>query len=79
MTWSTLGKPAQFYEIKYGVEKETLDRSLETDRMGVIFQNIDTSRRWYFQITPMFGTERDKSHGSPSEIYDWMAPLDPNQ
>ena len=75
MSWSILGKPATLFEVKYGTVKEELDQVLETDRMAVIFQNIDVSKRRYFQITPLFGTE--KSHGAASDIYDWVIPFDP--
>jgi hypothetical protein len=53
MSWSTLGKPASFFEVKYGTTKENLDKTLETDRMAVIFQNIDMTKKRFFQITPL--------------------------
>jgi hypothetical protein len=53
MSWSVIGKPASFFEIKYGTGIETLDQILETDRKAVIFHNIDTTKQRFFQITPL--------------------------
>jgi hypothetical protein len=72
MSWSVSGKPASLFEVKYGTEKETLDKTIEVDRTEIIFTNIDTTKQRFFQITPLYGTE--KTHGAASDIYDWIGP-----
>jgi hypothetical protein len=73
MSWSVLGKQASFFEVKYGLVEEALDNTIEVNRTEIIFQNIDTTKPWFFQITPLFGTER--THGAASDIYKRVSPI----
>jgi len=73
VSWGLIGSSVDAYEIVYGLDKDLLDQTIESTTMGLLLENMDTSKVYYFQITPLLGEM--KEHGAPTEIYVYRPPL----
>lgn len=54
--WSVIGAPVDDFTVKYGLSAESLDQSIDVDKPEIVFQNINPSLEYYFQILPLFST-----------------------
>ena len=73
VSWELDGIPANAYKIVYGLDKDLLDQTIESIVPELLFTNLDTSKEYYFQITPLLGEM--KEHGAPTEIYVYRPPV----
>jgi len=73
MSRSLEGEAVSGFEVEYGLEQDTLDQKVDTTGMQLLFTQLDLSKVYYFQITPLLGVAQE--HGAPTDIYVYQPPV----
>ncbi|MDD2537371.1 MAG: hypothetical protein PHU61_02675 [Candidatus Absconditabacteria bacterium] len=68
-----VGTGVSLYLVQYGTEEESLGSGSETSQQEIIFEGIDTTQTYFFQITPLLGEAKD--HGASTDIYKYIPPV----
>ena len=72
--WEVLGDTDEF-RVFYGLSGESLDNSIDVTGHTVVFENLDVTQEYQFQIIPLIGNVEE--HKAATDIYVYRPPYTP--
>ncbi|MDR0650827.1 MAG: hypothetical protein LBG59_05530 [Candidatus Peribacteria bacterium] len=79
MSRQVTGIPVTSFEVYYGTDKEQITKKVEVNGTEIVFQNIDSTKEYFFKIIPLLGTGTTKEHGAATEIYTYTPSISQEQ
>lgn len=76
MSWAVSWEPTSGFQILYWAEQTKLDKSITIAKNEVLFQWLDSTKQWFFQIIPIFPSTNQVQEHSPTGVYTGIQSAD---